>query len=126
LGRLDGVDELAPRLLERLDALAIEEHERVVEAPRGRSRRREGGVGSRSGSIDGQPLDEPECVECADDAVSRVEDVEDRLPSPASTSSWVAGGNIATYFQIAEPVKPTTTPSLRAARAVIFISSAAR
>ena len=35
---------------------------------------------------------------------------------------------MATYFQIADPVKPTTTstPSLRAARAVIFISSAAR
>ena len=38
------------------------------------------------------------------------------------------GGNIATVFQIAEPVKPTTvdTPSLAAARAVSFISSAAR
>ena len=35
---------------------------------------------------------------------------------------------MATYFQIEDPVKPTTTstPSLRAARAVIFISSAAR
>ena len=35
---------------------------------------------------------------------------------------------MATYFQIDDPVKPTTTstPSLRAARAVIFISSAAR
>jgi hypothetical protein len=42
--------------------------------------------------------------------------------------AWVAGGNIATYFQIEDPVNPTTvsTPSLRAARAVIFISSAAR
>ena len=42
--------------------------------------------------------------------------------------SCEAGGNIATYFQIEEPVNPTTTstPSLRAARAVIFISSAAR
>ena len=38
------------------------------------------------------------------------------------------GGNIATYCQIDEPVKPTTvsTPSLRAAIAVSFISSAAR
>ncbi len=35
---------------------------------------------------------------------------------------------MATYFQIEEPVNPTTvsTPSRRAARAVIFISSAAR
>src|SRR5699024_6346845 len=38
------------------------------------------------------------------------------------------GGNIATYFQIFDPVKPTTvrTPSLRARRAVVFMSSAAR
>jgi hypothetical protein len=40
----------------------------------------------------------------------------------------VAGGNIATYFQIDEPVNPTTvsTPRRRAALAVVFISSAAR
>ena len=38
------------------------------------------------------------------------------------------GGNIATYFQMAEPVKPMTasTPSLAAARAVSAIRSAAR
>ena len=33
-GWLDGVDELVPRLLELLDALALEDHEHVVEAPR--------------------------------------------------------------------------------------------
>ena len=45
-----------------------------------------------------------------------------------ATISAEAGGNIATYFQIDEPVKPTTTstPRFFAARAVIFISSAAR
>ena len=64
-----------------------------------------------------------------------VEDVEDRVPAVGEVlvagvdhRPGDAGGNIATYFQIDDPVKPTTasTPSLRAARAVIFISSAAR
>ena len=38
------------------------------------------------------------------------------------------GGNIATYGQMLDPVKPTTvsTPSLRATRADRFMSSAAR
>ncbi|MDQ1171808.1 hypothetical protein QE430_000115 [Microbacterium testaceum] len=40
----------------------------------------------------------------------------------------MAGGNIATYFQMLEPVNPVTifTPSFAASRAVFFISSAAR
>jgi hypothetical protein len=39
-----------------------------------------------------------------------------------------AGGNMATAFQIDEPVKPFTvfTPSFAAMRAVSFIASAAR
>jgi hypothetical protein len=43
-------------------------------------------------------------------------------------TSGDTGGNIATYCQIEEPVKPTTvfTPSFWARRAVSFISSAAR
>ena len=43
-------------------------------------------------------------------------------------TSWETGGNIATYFQILEPVKPMTvsTPSFWARRAVFFMSSAAR
>ena len=47
---------------------------------------------------------------------------------PVPITAAGTGGNIATSYQVDDPVKPTTvlTPSLRAKRAVSFISSAGR
>ena len=129
---VDVVDPVAevPDEVHRVDALPHHVRGVPVEAERGPVVDRL--EGARRGVVVVGDLGRVDLVREPD--ADLVEHVENRVPPrgevevAASTMAAEAGGNIATYFQIDDPVNPTTvdTPSRAAVRAAFLTASAAR